>query len=84
MRAASAGGTTSAKLRPRTASLEAGKDTDFVVLSGDPLSIYTRVEQTWIEGEKVFDLTRTEDQLMAEGGYGAGVARVNNTCCFSK
>jgi len=71
-------------LDARIGSLEAGKDADFAILSGDPLSIYTRVEQTWVEGEKVFDLTRPEDQLMAEGGYGAGVARINNTCCFSK
>ena len=71
-------------LDARTGSLEAGKDADFTVLSGDPLSIYTRVEQTWVEGEKVFDLTRPEDQLMAEGGYGAGSPRLNNTCCFSK
>ncbi|HEX2751332.1 MAG TPA: amidohydrolase family protein, partial [Verrucomicrobiales bacterium] len=71
-------------LESRTGSLEAGKDADFVVLSGDPLSIYTRVQQTWVEGEKVFDLSRPEDQLMAEGGYGAGVARINTTCCFNK
>ena len=25
-----------------------------------------------------------EDQLMAEGGYGAGVPRINTTCCFTK
>ena len=71
-------------LEARTGSLEAGKDADFVVLSGDPLSIYTRVQQTWVDGEKVFDLSRPEDQLMAEGGYGAGVARINTTCCFNK
>ena len=68
----------------RTGSLEAGKDADFAILSGDPLSTYTRVEQTWVEGEKIFDLARPEDQLMAEGGYGAGTARTTTTCCFSK
>jgi imidazolonepropionase-like amidohydrolase len=71
-------------LEARIGSLEAGKDADFVILSGDPLSIYTRVEQTWVEGEKVFDLTQPEDQLMAEGGYGAGTPRVNSMCCFTK
>jgi imidazolonepropionase-like amidohydrolase len=68
----------------RAGSLEAGKDADFVILSGDPLSVHTRVLETWIEGEKVFDLTRPEDKLMAEGGYGAGQARLNSTCCFSR
>jgi len=71
-------------LDKRTGSLEPGKDADFAILSGDPFSTYTRVEQTWAGGEKVFDLSRAEDQLMAEGGPGAGVARLSNTCCFSK
>lgn len=71
-------------LDSRLGSLEAGKDADFVLLSGDPLSIYTRVIETWVEGEKVFDLTRPEDRLMAEGGPGAGTARLTSTCCFSR
>lgn len=60
------------ELDDRVGSLEAGKDADFVVLSGDPLSMYTRVLQTWVEGEKVFDLEDPQDRLYAEGGYGAG------------
>lgn len=53
----------------RTGSLEAGKDADLVVLSGDPLSTYTRVLQTWVEGEKVFDRSNPEDREFATGGY---------------
>lgn len=71
-------------LETRTGSLEAGKDADFAILSGDPLSIYTHVEQTWVDGDKVFDLSRPEDQLIADGGYGAGSPRMNTTCCFTK
>ena len=71
-------------LEGRTGSLEAGKDADFVVLTGEPLSVYSRVEETWVEGKKVFDLERAEDRLMAEGGRGAGDAELTNTCCFSK
>jgi imidazolonepropionase-like amidohydrolase len=71
-------------LDSRLGSLEPGKDADFVLLSGDPLSIYTRVLETWVEGEKVFDLSRPEDRLMAEGGPGAGQARLQSTCCFSR
>ncbi|MFW6347160.1 MAG: amidohydrolase family protein [Cyclonatronaceae bacterium] len=37
-------------------SLEAGKDADFVIWSGDPLSTFTKAEQTWIDGRKYFDL----------------------------
>jgi len=45
-------------LEDRIGSLEPGKDADLIVLSGDPLSAFTRVEQTWIDGEKVFDSER--------------------------
>jgi imidazolonepropionase-like amidohydrolase len=55
----------------RIGSLEPGKDADFIVLSGDPLSVYTRVEQTWVEGRKVFDLADPSDRLYAVGGLGA-------------
>ncbi len=39
----------------RTGSLEPGKDADFVVWNGSPLSTYTMCEQTWIDGRKYFD-----------------------------
>lgn len=56
----------------RVGSLEPGKDADFIVLSGDPLSVYTRVLETWVEGQKVFDLSNPRDYIYAVGGYGAG------------
>lgn len=59
-------------LQDRVGSLEAGKDADFVVLSGDPLSVYTHVLETWVEGKKVFDRSNPEDHLRAVGGKGAG------------
>jgi imidazolonepropionase-like amidohydrolase len=40
-------------------SLEAGKQADFVIWSGDPLSVRSRCEETWIDGRKYFD--REED-----------------------
>ena len=58
-------------LADRLGSLEPGKDADLVVLSGDPLSVYTRVEQTWVEGRKVFDLADPDDRAYAEGGVDA-------------
>ncbi len=60
------------ELEDRIGSLERGKDADFVVLSGDPLSVYTKVLQTWVEGEMVFDHSTPQDRLYAVGGYGAG------------
>jgi len=56
-------------LEDEVGSLETGKDADFVVLSGDPLSVYTKVEQTWVEGEPVFDRSNPEDRTFATGGY---------------
>jgi imidazolonepropionase-like amidohydrolase len=64
-------GATMLRLQDRIGTLERGKDADFIVLSGDPLSVYTRVEQTWVEGRKVFDLSNPADRLIAVGGYGA-------------
>ncbi len=50
-------------------SLESGKDADFIILSGDPFSVYTKVEQTWIEGENVWNIENPEDREYAVGGY---------------
>lgn len=58
-------------LQGRVGSLTKGKDADFVLLSGDPLSVYTHVMETWVEGAKVFDRTDPKDKLYAVGGYGA-------------
>lgn len=55
-------------LEDRVGSLEAGKDADFILLDGDPLSVYTHVQETWVEGRKVFDLTDPVDRLFAVGG----------------
>ncbi|GAB5534682.1 MAG: amidohydrolase family protein [Rubricoccaceae bacterium] len=56
-------------LADRVGSLGVGKDADLLVLTGDPLSIYTHVEQTWVDGEKVFDYNDAEDRPYAEGGF---------------
>ena len=69
-------------LQDRIGTLEAGKDADFVILSGDPFSVYTRIEQTWVEGVRVFDLSDEKDRLHAEGGFGAGRDQTPYFCCF--
>lgn len=63
-------------LQDRIGSLEKGKDADFIILSGDPLSVYTHVLETHIEGVKVFDRSNPEDRLYATGGYGAAKDQV--------
>ena len=56
-------------LEDRIGSLEAGKDADFVILSGDPLSAYTKVEQTWVEGTMIYDRANPDHRKYAVGGY---------------
>lgn len=69
-------------LDKRIGTLEKGKDADFIILSGDPLSVYTNVLQTWVDGKKVFDRSIPGDYLVAVGGYGAGNDRVIHFDCF--
>ncbi|MEQ9187791.1 MAG: amidohydrolase family protein [Cryomorphaceae bacterium] len=44
----------------RVGSIEVGKDADFVLWSGPPLSVYAHPEQTFIEGVKYFDVKEQE------------------------
>ena len=58
----------------RIGSLEKGKDADFVVLSGEPFSVYTRVLATYIDGQMVFDLADPKDRLYQSGGFAVAEA----------
>lgn len=81
LRAMTLSGAEMLDLGDRIGSLDVGKDADFIILSGDPLSVYTHVEQTWVEGNKVFDRTVPDDYLHAVGGYGAGKDQHPYMCC---
>jgi len=37
-------------------SLEEGKDADFVIWDGPPLSIYSKVQETWIDGIRYWSI----------------------------
>ncbi len=53
----------------RTGRLAEGLDADFVIWSGHPLSVYSRVEQTWVDGRRYFDRgadARMRERLEAE------------------
>ncbi|MCB9898877.1 MAG: amidohydrolase family protein [Planctomycetes bacterium] len=68
-------------LGDRVGSLEPGKDADLVVWSHDPLSVYAHVEQTWVDGAKVFDLSDPDDVLYALGGEGASHGDLQTDMC---
>lgn len=70
------------EMQDRVGSIEAGKDADLVILSGDPLSVYTHVLQTWVEGKKVFDRSDPKDYLIAVGGSGASDDKSIHLDCF--
>lgn len=60
-------------LEARVGTLTVGKDADLLVLSGDPLSVYTHIEQTWVEGRKVWERSVAADRVFATGGLGAAL-----------
>lgn len=81
LRALTLSGAEMLDLQKRIGSLEVGKDADIIVLNGDPLSVYTKVEETWVEGVRVFDRSNPQDQLFAVGGIGAGQPTTPYLCC---
>ena len=69
-------------LKDRVGTLEKGKDADFIVLTGDPSSVYTHVQQTYVEGKRVFDRDDPKDHLYAVGGYGASKDQEMHLDCY--
>jgi imidazolonepropionase-like amidohydrolase len=56
-------------VQDRVGSIEVGKDADVVVWSGDPLSVYSSAETTFIDGEIFFDKKKDlamRDQMAKE------------------
>lgn len=63
-------------LAAATGSLTPGKEADLVVLSGPPLSAWTLVEQTWVDGVQVFDRADPAQRRFATGGDAVPLERV--------
>src|SRR6185503_12523703 len=53
------------RLDNRIGSIEVGKEADLVIWTAHPLSVYSRVDTTMIEGEIVFDRQRDLQQREA-------------------
>jgi len=71
-------------LADRIGSLAPGKDADFAILDGDPLSVYAHVVETWVDGRKAFDRGNPQDHLYAVGGYGAAHDQSPYFCCYDQ
>jgi imidazolonepropionase-like amidohydrolase len=69
LRAVTLHGAQAMHLDDRLGSLEVGKDADFVVLSGPPFSVYTRVLETYIDGQRVFSLDDPRERLYQTGAF---------------
>ena len=50
------------RIDARTGSLEVGKDADFALWNGNPLSAFSRCEETWIDGVRRY--SRSEETAM--------------------
>ncbi len=59
-------------LEAQVGSLEAGKNADVVIWSGDPFSIYSRAEQVFIDGAVVFDRADPARQPIGDFDLGQG------------
>ena len=70
------------ELDNRIGSLDVGKDADFVLLSGEPFSVHTRVMETWVDGTKMFDIREPDHAAYANGGYGvlARASAIDGVC----
>jgi imidazolonepropionase-like amidohydrolase len=69
LRALTINGAEMLDLEDQIGSLEVGKDADLAIFDGDPLSIYSNVLETWINGAQVYDRSKPEHKLFATGGY---------------
>ncbi|MCC5945686.1 MAG: amidohydrolase family protein [Bernardetiaceae bacterium] len=49
------------KMDDRTGSIKVGKDADVVLWSGDPLSVYSHAEKTFVEGILYFDIEKDKE-----------------------
>ncbi|HEV7703452.1 MAG TPA: amidohydrolase family protein [Gemmatimonadaceae bacterium] len=57
-------------LDSKIGSIEAGKDADVVLWSGDPFSVYTRAEKVWIDGALLFDRDDVKEQWRTDFDLG--------------
>ena len=60
-------------IEDRVGTIEPGKVADLVVWSGDPLSVFSKAEKVFIEGELVYDRANPELYPISDFELGLGV-----------
>ena len=63
-------------LDDKIGSIEAGKNADVVLWSGNPFSVYTRAEKVWIDGARLFDRDDKTEKWRTD--FELGVVKENN------
>jgi imidazolonepropionase-like amidohydrolase len=62
-------------IQDHVGSIEVGKDADVAIWNGDPLSVYSSAETTFIDGEIFFDKTRDAQMRVAQAKERAALER---------
>lgn len=63
-------------IHDRVGTLEAGKNADVVLWTGDPFSVYTKAQRIWIDGALVYD--RTDPDRQPRSDFELGGPRTQN------
>ncbi len=63
-------------IQDRVGTLEEGKNADVVIWSGDPFSIYTKVQRVWVDGALVYD--RNDPDYQPRSDFELGGPRPQN------
>lgn len=63
----------------RVGSLEAGKDADLAILTGDPLSVYSVVKKTIVDGRLVFERRDAFSRAVQISAFGVGESNSYDT-----
>jgi imidazolonepropionase-like amidohydrolase len=62
-------------IEDRVGTLEAGKNADVVLWTGDPFSIYSKAERVWVDGALVYDRTDPDRQPQSDFELGGPSSR---------
>ena len=71
-------------LDDRMGSLKIGKDADIVIWDGNPLSIYTKVEQTYVDGRLLYDKIKNKTLMNRDLNEKMRIINKMINCCSKR